>query len=91
METAQAFKIALPLETGVRGLKEIEQEASTISTMGDRHHHEGQAEEPIEIETGKAIGRLTMIVEAEVKARQGPVRHTSGGLLVKKSYWKGYR
>lgn len=60
-------------------------------TMGDLHHHEWQVEVPIEIETGKGIGRLAMIVEAEVKVRQGPVRHTMGDLLAKKSYWKGYR
>lgn len=91
METELAFKIALVLETGVRGPKEIEPEVTIIPTMGDLHHHEGLVEEPIEIETGRAIGRLAMIVEAEVKVHQGPDRHTLGDLLAKKSYWKGYR
>lgn len=83
--------IALALETGVRGPKEIELEATIMLTMGDLRHHEGQVEEPIEIETGKDIGRLAMIAEAEVKVRQGPARHILGDLLAKKSYWKGYR
>lgn len=90
METELAFKIAIVLETGVRGLKEIEPEFTIMPTIGDLHHHEGLVEEPIEIETGRDIGRLAMIVEAEVKVRQGLARHTLEDLLAKKSYWKGY-
>lgn len=83
--------IAQTLETGAQELKEIEPEAMITPTMGDLHHHEGQVEEPIEIETGKVIGHLATTVEAEVKVRQRLARHTLGGLLAKKSYWKGYR
>lgn len=91
MATELAFRITLALETGARGRKEIETEATIILTMGDLHHHEGRAEEPIEIETERVIGPLVMTVEAEVKVRQEPGRHTLGDLLAKKSYWKGYR
>lgn len=91
METELACKIGRALETGVRGLREIELEATIVPTMGDLHHHEAQVEEPTEIEIEKVIGRLAMTVEAGVKVRQGPGRHTLGDRQAKKSYWKGYR
>lgn len=75
-----------PQGTGVVGRREIILGDTIILTMGDLRHQGGQAEEPIEIETGKIIDRPAMVVEAEVEVHKGPDHLTLGDLLAKKSY-----
>ena len=80
-----------PQEIGAVERREIIIGDTIILIMGGLHHQEGQAEGPIETETGKAIDRPAMVAEVEVEVHKGPDHHTLGDLLAKKLYWKGYR
>lgn len=91
MEAEQAAKIPSALGTGELEQRETALEIMIVHTANALRHQGGEVEEPIEIETGKAILCLATIVEAGLEVHKELDHHILGDLRARKLYWKGYR